>query len=429
MGAWTAGISRHDTPNDNRKEIAMAKLALNGGTPVRTDPYPAWPFYDEREKEALIGVLENRKWTSAPYIGDMPATELEEQFAAYNDAKYGVATSSGTGALQIAFAAAGVREGDEVIVPPNTFIAGVTPILNLGAVPVFVDVEPEYLTMDPVAVEAAITDRTTVISPLHLAGYPCDMDRINRIAADHGLKVVADACHAHGTEWRGTKVGSLADVSAYSFQQGKNMTAGEGGMAITNDQEIYELCYMYHNDGRGMGEDMGTYVVQGWNFRMSGFQAEVLKVQLARLDDTLYHKARSVAYLKEGLSEIEGLRFPKDDPRMTKLTYLYPRLRYESSAFGGLSPERFAQAMVAEGIPTSWWRTRPLYQHPVFTEPRFLFDAPKRIDYTQVHCPVAEASHGRSIGFPQTVLLGDDASLDDVIEAVIKIRDNVEELL
>jgi dTDP-4-amino-4,6-dideoxygalactose transaminase len=416
-------------PDGNRKEAAMAKLAINGGTPVRTTPYPAWPIYDEKEQEALIAVLESRKWTSSPYIDDLPATDLEGRFAAYNDAKYGVATSSGTGALQIAFAAAGVREGDEVIVAPNTFIAGVTPILFLGAVPVFVDVEPEHLTMDPAAVEAAITDRTKAISPLHLAGYPCDMDRINQIAADHGLKVVADACHAHGTEWRGTKVGSLADVSAYSFQQGKNMTAGEGGMAITNDQGLYELCYMYHNDGRGMGEDIGTYAVQGWNFRMSGFQAAVLKVQLERLDDLLYHRERAVAYLREGLSEIAGLRFPQKDHRATKLTYLYPRLKYESSAFAGLSAQRFAEAMVAEGIPCSGWRTPLLYNHPVFAEKRFFFDPPKRVDYTRVRCPVAEASSGQSIGFRQTVLMGDDAGLDDFIAAATKIRDNVEELL
>jgi len=407
----------------------MARLAINGGAPVRTAPYPSWPFYDEREKEALIAVLESRKWTSSPYLDDLPATELEERFAAYNDAQYGVATGSGTDALQITFAAAGVREGDEVIVAPNTFIAGVTPILFLGAVPVFADVEPECLTLDPEAVEAAITDRTKVISPLHLAGYPCDMDRINQIAADNGLKVVADACHAHGAEWQGTKVGSLADISAYSFQQGKNMTAGEGGMAITNDQELYELCYMYHNDGRGMGKDIGTYKVQGWNFRMSGFQAAVLLVQLERLDELLDRRARSVAYLKEGLAKIGGLRFPHEDPRMTRLTYLYPRLVYEASAFGGLAAERFAQAVAAEGIPCSAGSEALLYQHPVFAEQRFFFEESKRIDYTQVHCPVAEAARGRSIAFPQTVLLGDEAGLDDFIEAVAKVKDNVEELL
>jgi dTDP-4-amino-4,6-dideoxygalactose transaminase len=406
----------------------MSKLAIRGGAPVRTEPFPAWPFYDDREREALNRVLDSRRWTSSPSVEELPASQLEEQFAAYSGTKYGIATGSGTDALQIGFAAAGVREGDEVILAPNTFIAGATPILLLGAVPVFVDVEPECLTLDPDAVEAAITDRTRAISPLHLGGYPCDMDRINEIAASHGVSVVADACHAHGSEWKGIKVGSLADVSAFSFQQGKNMTAGEGGIAVTNDPHLYELCYMYHNDGRGMGDDIGTFNVMGWNFRMSGFQAAVLLVQLARLDELLDRKAHSVAYLKVGLAGIEGLRFPREDTRATRLTYLYPRLVYDDSAFGGVSAALFAQALSAEGIPCRARSGHVLYQHPLFTERRFFFESSKRIDYSQIHCPVLESARGGSLRFPQTVLLGDEAALDDFMEAVHKVKDNLEEL-
>lgn len=406
----------------------MSKLALRGGTPVRTEPFGDWPVFDDREREALNRVLESRRWTSSPSVKELPAARLEERFAAYNGTRYGIATGSGTDALQIGFAAAGVRAGDEVILAPNTFIAGATPILMLGAVPVFVDVEPECLNLNPAAVEAAITPRTKAISPLHLAGYPCDMDRINEIAAEHGLKVVADACHAHGSEWRGTKVGALADVSGFSFQQGKNMTAGEGGMAVTDDARLYELCYMYHNDGRGLGDDMGTFSVMGWNFRMSGFQAAVLLVQLERLDELLDRKAQSVAYLKQGLAETEGLRFPKEDARATRLTYLYPRLVYDESAFEGLPAALFAEALHAEGIPCRGQTGHILYQHPLFTEQRFFFESSRRIDYTQVHCPVLEAARGKSIGFPQTVLLSDRGALDDFIEAIRKVKSNLEEL-
>jgi len=361
-------------------------------------------------------------------VQELPASRLEEQFAAYNGVRYGIATGSGTDALQIGFAAAGVRAGDEVILAPNTFIAGATPILMLGAVPVFVDVEPECLNLDPGAVEAAITGRTRAISPLHLAGYPCDMDRINEITAKHGLKVVADACHAHGSEWRGTKVGALADVAGFSFQQGKNVTAGEGGIAVTDDPDLYELCYMYHNDGRGMGDDMGTFGAMGWNFRMSGFQAAVLLVQLERLDELLDQKARAAAYLKQGLDGIEGLRFPHQDARATRLTYLYPRLVYDEAAFGGLPAALFAEAVNAEGIPCRGRTGHILYQHPLFTEQRFFFESSKRIDYTQVHCPVLEAARGTSIAFPQTVLLSDESALDDFIEAIGKVKSNLEEL-
>jgi dTDP-4-amino-4,6-dideoxygalactose transaminase len=342
----------------------MSKLAIQGGAPIRTRPFSEWPQFDERESTALQNVLESRKWTSSPHAGELlPAETFAQRFAAYHDTQYAVATSSGTGALQIAFAAAGMRPGDEVLVPPNTFIATVTPILHLGAVPVFVDVEPETLTMDPDAIAEAITGRTRFIVPLHMAGYPCDMERTNALAAKHGLKVIADACHAHGSEWQGTKVAALSDLAAFSFQQGKSMTAGEGGIVVTNDQELFELCFMYHNDGRGYGDKSGRYEVQGWNFRMSGFQAALLMVQLERLDQWLAQKARAVAYIGHRLSEIDGLRFPRTDPRVTRLSYLYPRLAYDAEAFEGVPASRFADALDAEGIPAWVGGAEPLYRH------------------------------------------------------------------
>jgi dTDP-4-amino-4,6-dideoxygalactose transaminase len=262
----------------------MGKLAVSGGTPVRTEPFSAWPYYDERELDALQQALSSRRWTSSPYAGlEIPAEVFAQRFAARHDTAYGVATSSGTGALQIAFAAAGMKPGDEVIVPPNTFIATVTPMLHLGAAPVFVDVEPETFNLDPDAVAAAMTERTRFIVPLHLAGYPYDVERINQVAAKHGVKVIADACHAHGSEWLGKKVPAYSDLAAFSFQQGKNMTAGEGGIVVTNDRELFERCYMFHNDGRGYGDRVGQYEVQGWNFRVSAFQAVLLSVLLESL--------------------------------------------------------------------------------------------------------------------------------------------------
>jgi dTDP-4-amino-4,6-dideoxygalactose transaminase len=407
----------------------MSKLAFHGGAPTRTTPFSPWPLFDEQEQAALQQTLESRGWTSSPYQGeDIPARRFAERFAAYHETRYGLATSSGTGALQIAFAAAGIRPGDEVIVPPNTFIATVTPILHLGAIPVFVDVEPETLNLDPAAVEASITEHTRAIVPLHLAGYPCDMDRINAIAARHGLKVIADACHAHGSEWKGVKVAALSDLAAFSFQQGKNITAGEGGAVVTNERGLFELCFMYHNDGRGIGERMGYYEVQGWNFRMSGFQAAVLSVQLERLDDWLQRKAEAVAFIDHGLSEVEGLRFPKADPRATKLSYLYPRLVYDAGAFGGVAIEQFTAALRAEGLPVAVANTTPLYQHPLFTEQRFFYDEIKRMDYRRVHCPMAEAARGRSILFDQTVLLSDRAALEDFVEAINKVAEQVDTL-
>jgi len=412
----------------------MAKLAINGGSPVRTQPFPDRPLYDERELAALKEALESRRWTSAPYIfrGDMSLSkvcQLEEQYAAFHDSKFGIATGSGTDALQIAYAAAGLGPGGEAIMPPNTFIATATPALQLGAVPVFADVHPETLCIDPEAVEAAITDRTRLIVPLHSGGYPADMDRIMDIARAHDLKVVADACHAHGTEWRGKKVAALSDLSAFSFQQDKQITAGEGGITTTNDQELYEQCYILHNDGRGLGEQGGLFVGQGWNFRMSEFQAAVLLVQLGRLDELLAHKNRNARMLGQGLAEIGGVSWPREDERITCQSYVYPRLRYHSDAFNGLPAQRFAEALTAEGISCGARGGRLLYRHPLFAESRFRFQSSKRVDYTQVRCPNAESAAGHWLGFPQEVMLASEHAMHDFIAAVAKIKENVDELL
>jgi dTDP-4-amino-4,6-dideoxygalactose transaminase len=161
---------------------------------------------------------------------------------------------------------------------------------------------------------------------------------------------------------------------------------------------------------------------------VSAFQAVLLSVQLERLDEWLDRKTRAVEYITHRLSEIEGVRFPQTDSRVTRLSYLYPRLVYDPNAFDGVSAETFAEALCAEGIRASGSSSVPLYKHPLFTERRFIHDAPKRIDYTRVHCQVAESADGRSIHFNQTVLLSDDEALDDFVEAIYKVAENIGEL-
>jgi len=411
----------------------MAKLAINGGNPVRTEPFPQLPFYDERELDALREVLDSRRWTSAPYIfgGEMSRSkvyQLEKRFAAYHDCEFSVATNGGTSALQIAYCAAGLRAGDEVIMPPNTFIATATPVLHLDAVPIFVDVDPETLCIDPEAIEAAITERTRLIVPLHLGGYPADMDGIMEISRKHHLKVVADACHAHGSEWRGKKVAALSHLSAFSFQQDKQITAGEGGIVVTNNQAAYEQCYSLHNDGRGLEEQKGTYVTQGWNFRMSEFQAAIMLVQLERLDEILARKNRNAEMLGKGLAEVGGLSWPREDERINQQSYVYPRMRYDAATFNGCSAERFCEVLRSEGIPCGAGGGRVLYNHPLFAQAKFHFQSAKRVDYIKTHCPNAESVAGRWVGFPQNVLLGSESDIGDFIAAVAKIKQNLDEL-
>lgn len=411
------------------KEHSMGKLALNGGAPVRTAPFPERPLFDHSELAALEEVLTSRRWTSAPYVfhGDLSLSRvhtLGERFAAYHDCRFGVPVGSGTDSLQLAYAAAGLGPGDEAIMPPNTFIATATPALNLGAVPVFADVDPETLCLDSDAVEAAITERTRLIVPLHLGGYPADMDRIMDVAARHNLKVVADACHAPGTEWRGRKVASYSHLSCFSFQQDKQITSGEGGMVITDDESLYEQCYMLHNDGRGLREEGGHFVVQGWNFRMSEFQAAVLLAQMERMPDLILLKNRNADTLAAGLADMGGLGWPKPDERIGLQSLVYPRLRYHQDAFDGLPADSFAAALRAEGIPCAAGGGWVLYHHPLFAEARFRFETSKAIDYTQVHCPNAESAGGRWLALPQEVMLADESAMADIVEAVAKVKAN-----
>lgn len=382
--------------------------------------------------------LRSRRWSSAPYIyrgkmEDSKAWQLEKAWAEYHDAKHAIAVSSGTSALMLCLAAAGVGSGDEVILPPRTFIADATAILRLFAVPVFVDVEEERGLIDPERIEEAITDRTKVIFPTHSGGWPCDMDRILQIAENHDLIVVADACHAHGSEWRGKKVASLSRLSGFSLQQAKQVTPGEGGMIVTSDDEMAEMCYILHNDGRGMGDEQDLFVQNGWNVRMNELTAAVTLAQLGRLDEVIDLKEDNFAYLSEQLETIDGIRAPERDERVTRLNHLYPGLRYDQQALDGVPANAFARALTAEGVPMGGaMKPRVLYQHPLFTEKRFdpgiekLYGKP--IDFTNCHCPVAESAGGKRLRFPQALLLGAKEDVDDIVEGIVKVKTNLDEL-
>ncbi len=420
----------------------MAKLAIQGGKPVREGSWPVWPMYDERELEGVREVLESRCWCALPYIfsgkgrdfASSKVVQLEQAFAAYHDCAHGIAMDSGSAALLIAYAAVGIGHGDEVIVPPNTFVTTAAAALALGAIPVIVDLESEYQNLDAAKIEAAVTDRTKAIVPVHHGGYPCDMDAIMALAAKHGLHVIGDACHAHGSEWRGTKVGAVPHLSAFSFQQDKSITAGEGGMILTNDGALAATC---RKIGQRVGQDArGVFDELGWNFRMPELGAAVLLAQFSRLNDLIDTKEANATRLASLLPEAGGgaVRLPRRDPRMTRLNYLYPSLHYDAAALGGLPATRFAEALYAEGIPCgAVTAMRVMYRHPLFVEKRFdpgiLQTYGKELDYTKTQCPVAEAYGGRLLSFPQTVLLGGRQDMELFAEAVAKVRENSAELL
>jgi len=225
-------------------------LAINGG-PKTVNKDFEWPVYDETDVNIVADIVRSGKWGNPDCGGEVAS--FEKEFATYCGTKYALTCVNGSVALRLALIASGVKPGDEVIVPPYTFIATASIVVEANCVPVFVDIDPGTYNMDPSKIEEAITARTRAIIPVHFAGQSCDMDQIMSIARKHGLKVIEDACHGHGAEYKGKKLGSIGDAGCFSFQSSKNLTSGEGGMVITNDDDLYQMMNSLRNVGRVEG--------------------------------------------------------------------------------------------------------------------------------------------------------------------------------
>lgn len=404
----------------------MAKLALRGGDPLRTKEWPAWPQHGPLEAANIARVLESGNWGGFPSPNVM-AGEFAEKFAAYHGAKFGVCTTGGTTALEVALKAAGLERGDEVLVPALTFYATAFAALVQGFRPVFVDIDPDTWCIDAGLIERQITPDTRAILPVHLGSRMADMDRIGEIAREHNLRVIEDCAHMHGGAWRGQGAGSLGDLGCFSFQSSKLMTCGEGGIIITNDEALAERCNAYVNSGRGTGSDRqaaeGTML--GWNYRITEFQAAVLLAQLERLPEQVALRDMNVANLERRVAELEGVSTLPHDERMTTRSGYGVVLRYDERAWRNISRDRFAWALHKEGMKVHGAFYTPVHKTPLFAWK----DAPIEVDYSQTSCPVAEKAAGKEmIWLPHEIFLGTAADIDDLCDAIVKLRENVEEL-
>lgn len=412
----------------------MAKLAIAGGAPVRTKSFTEWPQFDEREKRAILSVLESRNWGGYPLPNQL-AERFSQRFAAHQDAKHALCAANGTVTLEIALKAIGIEPGDEVIVPAYTFEATAAPVLRLGAIPVFVDILPDNYCIDTGAADAAITSRTRAIIPVHLAMSMADMDALSELAARHGLKIIEDCAHAHGAKWRNKGAGSIGDAGSFSMQTTKLMTAGEGGVVTTGDDEIFELCQSYVNCGRASQTDRFRHRILGFNYRMTEFQAAILLAQLERLPEQTELRAARAERLSEGLSRIPGISLLRRDERLTTQAIYQFVFKYEPDAFGGASRDRFVAALEAEGIPSDGLFYEPIYRSALFNvDPRDFPTLRSRgaedLPWAKTHCPVAErAAYVESVWLPHPLLLGSEQDVGQIVEAVEKIQSNLDELL
>lgn len=407
----------------------MAKLAINGGTPAVTNWIPVkWPIFDERDKKALIDTLESGNWCCM-WSTDSKVSQFEKQFAEYIGTKYCTCVNSGTASLELAFRSCDIEPGDEIIVTAVSFVASASAIVLAGGVPVFVDVDPETYQMSPDAVESAITDRTRVIETVHYGGYPVDMDRIWEIAKKHNLFIVEDCAEAHGTEWRGKKVGSLGDIGGFSFQMGKNLTCGDGGAMTYSKDELSISCYSYSRYGNIPGGERYVHYVPAGNFRMSEFLGALLSVQLSRHAEQTEIRYQNGEYFAQELEKIGGISALKRDPRITKRGYYFYFLRYDSSKWGGVHRNTFREALAAEGVNTGTAHNDPIYMNPAFKNIKRSLLHGSKIDYNKVHCPEAERIYNSEVIALGKDFLMERENINKILGAIQKLRDNLDELI
>lgn len=408
----------------------LEKLAIEGGEPVRRAPLPPHPMFTEEEIEAVVEVLRARTWGG---FMSTKVREFEEEFARYHGVKHAISVSSGTAALHLALAGIDVGPGDEVILPPYTFISTANAILHNNAIPIFADVDSKTGNIDPTEIEKKISDRTKAVLPVHMLGQPADMDPIMEVAEKHDLYVIEDCAQAAGAEYKDRKVGTIGHIGAFSFQDSKNMTTGEGGMVITNREELAEKVWSYRNHCRPRTSpypNVGPWNVFwgiGWNLRMTALEAAIGSVQLGKLDMFNEQRIRNAKYITRSLEDLDGIEPPYVIPEVKHVYWEYGS-RVDPERLG--SRDRLAFALAAEGIyPVGGYCPIPVHLQDLFTrkvgygETHCPFNCPfygKKIEYMEGLCPRAEKMAKEDLLLPvYPALTGED--LSDVVKALEKV--------
>jgi dTDP-4-amino-4,6-dideoxygalactose transaminase len=412
---------------------ASEKPALLGGDPIRKTPFPSWPVFDESDEKAFLAVLKSGKWFRGY---GQNVNRFEEAYAKLTGAKHCLATANGTSSLLASLGGLGIGAGDEVIVPPYTFIATVNAVLILNALPVFVDTDRETFQIDAGKIEAAITDRTRAILPVHLGGSVADMDAILAVARKHKLPVVEDTCQSHLAEWKGRKAGTLGDAGCFSFQASKNLNSGEGGAVLSDNPELIERCYAFHNNSRGgkiAGYDF-TYSGRGVNLRMTEFQAALLMTQMTRIEEQARTRTANAQALTKMLGEIPGILPARMYPGCTRNAYHLYMFRYQKEQFGGMPRATFLKALDREGIPCMAGYSplnKEAFLKATFESRGFQAIYPRELIAKweeRSHCPQNDQLCQEAVWLFQSQLLGQRSDMEEIAAAVRKIQAHAGEL-
>jgi len=413
----------------------MSELAILGGSKTRTENYPEWPVWDQRDIDAVTEVIKSGRWGGFPYPGPKTA-ELAGKFAKMQGGGYAVPMANGTVTMEVALRAAGIGWGDEVIVPAYTFQATASAPMAAGAIPVIVDVDPNTYCLDAKAAMKAITPKTKAVIPVHLGHQMADMDAVMTLAEKHNLVVVEDCAHAHGAKWRGKGAGTIGHFGSFSLQSSKTLTTGEGGILLCKTPESAAKaasiidCGRPHALGGGAEDESMDYQVGG-NFRLSEIAAALALAGLERFPAQAGQREQMAAYMDEALSEIKGVRVLRRDERHTTRSFYRYIFAIDPKEFG-VEHGVLCAALDAEGVGC-WVGYEAMNNYTLFQPQNSKLAVPNAFpeyfDFKNMKLPeAARACEHEAVWLDEAVFRCGKQGVDDAVAAVKKIQANSKEL-
>jgi len=424
-----AALASGAIPVLGRTNGESGKLAILGGTPAApAKVFPEWPYVDQTMVDAIIKTTKSGRWSRIQDRVNGTVVTLEKEYATLMGTKRCVTTGSGTQALSCCVEAMGIGAGDEVITSPYTDMGTISSILTARALPVMADLDAASFQLDPKDVEKKITENTKAIMPVHMMGQPCNMDRIMAIAKKHKLQVIEDACQAHLAEFRGKKLGTIGNAGSFSFQTSKTIACGEGGAVIGNDEALMDKVYTVMMNG-------GNRII-GTKYRMNELEGAILMGQLAGVKERFATRNRNAAYLSSKLKGFPGLVPQKLYPGTDSGSFYIYAMTYKKEAFNNADRSKFLKALSAEGISLSSYIANGLHREP-WTD--FILDldvyrkmySPERLKKyrAELNLPVCDKVCSDLVMiWASGPLLGTQADMDDIINAIMKVYDNRDKL-
>lgn len=430
----------------------MSKLAILGGKPIRQEKFQNRISMGAEEKAAALRVLDSdilSGFVGAAgkfFNGGSEVIAFENMWIQRYGYKSAISVNSWTTGLQACIGAIGIEPGDEVICPPYTMSATSTAVLFYGGIPVFADVEQDRYTIDPESIEKCITPRTKAIMVVHLFGYPADMDRIMKIAKKHKLRVIEDAAQAPGVLYKGHAVGAIGDIGGFSLNFHKHIHTGEGGLIVTNDEDLALRCRLIRNHGENATEEYGVGNIAntiGSNYRYTEIQAAIGAEQFKKLEGFLNTRKSLGEYLTSRLSGLPGIKPPMHEEGTTHSYYMYP-MRYLEDELG-ISRNLFLRAVSAELPKPDYWDTtplaegyvKPLYLNPVYQKQiaigskgfPFTYNKDIQYNYSLGLCPVVEKLYAKEMLLSPLIREGMNfGGIKDFADAISKVIENTTEL-